>query len=231
MNLKYIHHSGFLLKMDNCNIIFDYFKGEVEELDKKKRLYVFCSHAHPDHFNENIFNMFRNYDDVFFILSDDIKPSDSENAKLAYYVAPNKKYNIGDINIETFESTDEGVAFLIEVENKVVYHAGDLNWWTWVGFESEEEFDIMTDRFKREIEKIKNKNIDLAMVPLDPRQGERYDWGLSYFLEMTNTKNIVPMHLWNKYNIIDDFVKAHKDLAEKSNIIKTDETVNDGIDI
>ena len=29
------------------------------------------------------------------------------------------------------KSTDEGVAFLVEVNGVVIYHAGDLNWWHW----------------------------------------------------------------------------------------------------
>ncbi len=44
MKITYINHSGFLIETKDCYYIFDYYKGELPPLDKKKEVIVFCSH-------------------------------------------------------------------------------------------------------------------------------------------------------------------------------------------
>ena len=44
MKITYINHSGFLIETKDCYYIFDYYKGELPQLDKKKEVIVFCSH-------------------------------------------------------------------------------------------------------------------------------------------------------------------------------------------
>ena len=46
MNLKYIYHSSFLLELENAYFLFDYFKGQVPNIDNDKKLYLFFSHGH-----------------------------------------------------------------------------------------------------------------------------------------------------------------------------------------
>ena len=43
----------------------------------------------------------------------------------------------------------------------------------------------------------------MAFVPLDPRQGEQYYWGLDYFMKHTDTRCIFPMHMWEDYDIYE----------------------------
>ena len=57
MKITYINHSGFLIETKDCYYIFDYYKGELPPLDKKKEVIVFCSHFHKDHFNPVIFKI------------------------------------------------------------------------------------------------------------------------------------------------------------------------------
>ena len=40
----------------------------------------------------------------------------------------------------------------------------------------------------REIDKLKDIVIDIAFVPLDPRQENQYAWGMDYFMKHTHTK-------------------------------------------
>ena len=47
----------------------------------------------------------------------------------AVFVAPNETVELPDCRITTFESTDIGVAYLVEIDGRLIYHAGDLNWW------------------------------------------------------------------------------------------------------
>ena len=169
MNLKYIYHSGFLLEFERAYMLFDYYKGDIPSLDKNKKLYVFVSHSHPDHFNEDIFDIFRDHKDVEYILSNDVVPKKQEDAERSYSLEPNKEYYFNELGVETYLSTDQGLAFMVSYNGKTIYHAGDLNWWTWVGFETEEEYDSLTRNFKNEIDKMGARLIDIAMVPLGTR--------------------------------------------------------------
>lgn len=66
-----------------------------------------------------------------------------------------------------------------------------------------EEYTDMTNRFKNEIKKLEGKNIDVAFLPLDPRQEDRFCWGFDYFMKHTNTKHAFPMHFWEDPSVID----------------------------
>ena len=229
MNLKYIYHSGFLLEFERAYMLFDYYKGDIPSLDKKKKLYVFVSHSHPDHFNEDIFDIFRDHKDVEYILSNDVVPKKQEDADRSYSLEPNKEYYFNELGVETYLSTDQGLAFMVSYNGKTIYHAGDLNWWTWVGFETEEEYDNLTRNFKNEIDKMGARLIDIAMVPLDPRQGDRFDWGMKYFIEKTRPRHLVPMHCWNKFEVIDKFRSRNKDLLGDIDLVDTNKIPAEGI--
>ena len=231
MNLKYIYHSGFLLEFERAYMLFDYYKGEIPSLDKKKKLYVFVSHSHPDHFNEDIFDIFRDHKDVEYILSNDVVPKKQEDADRSYSLEPNKEYYFNELGVETYLSTDQGLAFMVSYNGKTIYHAGDLNWWTWVGFETEEEYDNLTRNFKNEIDKMGARLIDIAMVPLDPRQGDRFDWGMKYFIEKTRPRHLVPMHCWNKFEVIDKFRSRNKDLLGDIDLVDTNKIPAEGISL
>ena len=40
MKVTYINHSGFLIETRDCYYIFDYYKGELSNLDKEKEVIV-----------------------------------------------------------------------------------------------------------------------------------------------------------------------------------------------
>ena len=145
MTVTYIGHSGFLLETEDAYFLFDYFKGTIPELKNNKSIIVFSSHRHHDHFNPEIFELIKIYPDIRYVLSYDIplkrhlKKYENQGIDLAKNILITKKNietmlklpNGKDLKISTFRSTDEGVAFLLEYDNKVYYHAGDLNCWYW----------------------------------------------------------------------------------------------------
>ena len=73
MKITYMNHSGFVLELENAVLVFDYYRGELPPLPKEKSIYVFSSHAHPDHFQKKIFTWANTYHSITYILSDDIK--------------------------------------------------------------------------------------------------------------------------------------------------------------
>ncbi|WMJ87361.1 MBL fold metallo-hydrolase [Anaerocolumna sp. MB42-C2] len=229
MKITYIHHSGFCAETETAVMLFDYYKGMIPLFDKKKHIFVFSSHKHQDHFNFEIFELAKIYPEITFILSSDIRMNKSymdrknipesirpnihyinKNVIETYPINSNTEDGYPDLSpddksssllVETLTSTDEGVAFIVTINGKVIYHAGDLNWWSWEG-ETKEEYADMTDRFQKEIFKIKGRFFDAAFLPLDPRQEDRFWWGFDYFMKSTETVHAFPMHFWKDYTII-----------------------------
>lgn len=232
MKITYIHHSSFCVELENSILLFDYFKGDLPKFDTNKKLYVFASHFHEDHFDKCIFDIQNVHPDVTYILSKDIKRHRSKYIKAAknsVILNFNENISIDDMKIKTLESSDIGVAFLIKIEGKVIYHAGDLNWWHWEGENSDEENKYAENKFKDGIDKIKDLDIDLAFVPLDPRQGDFYYLGFNYFMENTNTKVAFPMHMWGDFSLCKTFKSSEyaKDYKDRVIEISKDNQVFD----
>lgn len=57
MKITYIHHSCFVIEIEDCIFIFDYYKGELPKFDKDKRIIFFVSHGHNDHLIRISINM------------------------------------------------------------------------------------------------------------------------------------------------------------------------------
>lgn len=198
MKTVYLSHSGFYVEMKETVFLFDYYKGNLP--DSGKRLYVFVSHAHHDHFNKKIFELRKKYSDITYILSSDIKDKCESAEQDCIYVKPNETLKINELQVRTLRSTDAGVAFLVYFANKIIYHAGDLNWWHWEG-ESREYNTEMRRFYQSEINKLQGMKIDAAFVPVDPRLGVQYCFGLDCFMKRTHTKYVFPMHFWGNYEV------------------------------
>ena len=218
MKITYIHHSCFLVETERFYYLFDYEKGKLPEMNREKPIYVFSSHSHHDHYNPEIFSLLKEkgMQNVHAVLSDDIKAPAGENVLL---VAPEQEYQLeGQRNLHTLRSTDLGVAFLLEEDGRLLYHAGDLNDWVWEE-ESDSYNEEMTANYRRQIqllsETLNGREIDTAFVVLDPRQEKDYDRGLCYFLEHIPVKAVYPMHYWGNPEIIDMFLKDHPEHSSK----------------
>ena len=223
MNITYIQHSCFLIETEGFYYLFDYFKGTLPEMDVTKPIQVLSSHGHSDHYNPEIFPLLKNIgmQNIRAVLSDDISAPANVDVLL---VAPGKDYDLGPQHkLTTFQSTDLGVAFLIEDGQELFYHAGDLNDWVWEG-EPDTYNEEMTRNYRKEIallaQALGRRTIDTAFVVLDPRQEKDYDRGLCHFLENIRVKQVYPMHYWGKPGIMDTFLAEHP--AYSSQIQKTE---------
>lgn len=235
MKVTYIGHSGFLVETTGANLLFDYSKGEIPDVNRAMPFIVFVSHKHGDHYNPEIFALAKKYKNIHYYFSNDVvlteavkkeyKLSESfVNKKVTFVPAgirkiipisdENKENN--HISMETIKSTDQGIAFLLKAQGKRIYHAGDLNCWVWED-DTKQEFNNMSALFKRAIEKLNGREIYLAMVPLDPRQGKYYSIGMEYLLNAVPVTYAVPMHLWDDFDLVDRYEKERttKSLATK----------------
>lgn len=217
VNVWYLFHSGFAIKTCNHFMVFDYYidkpvhlprsldtgvidPGEISHLQEATdfKVTVFSSHAHHDHFNPVIFKWQESVSDIRYVLSHDIPmPQDVDMVTQVY---PGREYDLADMHITVLDSTDMGVAFLVKVDGITVYHAGDLNWWHW---ECDPESDniLMAENYKRQIDLLKDRSVDLAFVPMDPRLGDYYLLGMDYFIKAVNCAKVFPMHFGEDHSV------------------------------
>lgn len=90
MKITYIGHSGFFVEMEDACFLFDYYKGTIPETDGNKKMYVFVSHRHHDHYNEEIFRLQEKFRDIQYIISSDVYELAShpeKNDKIIYMKA------------------------------------------------------------------------------------------------------------------------------------------------
>ena len=208
MKLTYIHHSCFLLETEGASLLFDYTEGELPPFDMKKSLYIFSTHRHGDHFSEKIFSLAKDVQTISYLLSFDIPEERIPLAvkKDVYSLEANSTYQVGDLKIHTFKSTDEGIALVIEVEGKKLYYAGDLNHWHWDGEPDWWNLQMAKD-YLSEVEKLPKK-LDLAFVPVDPRLGTSFSLGSLELLAHADVGLLVPMHFWNDFSVCEKLQEA-----------------------
>ncbi len=216
MKVYYLFHSGFLVDTEESYYLFDYWQGTLPPLTPGKPVVVFASHAHHDHYNPEIFLILQNLgvEDIYAVLGKDIPKFRYPSRVPVCKACANQTYPLPHGGqVETLRSTDSGVAYLVTCKEGMIYHAGDLNDWSWDG-EPEAENRQMQQNYRQQIQTLQTqilqgRAMDLAFVPLDPRQEGRYADGLLYFLETAQAKRVYPMHFWQQPEIIHRFLTDH----------------------
>lgn len=205
MKVTFILHSSFFVELESCCLLFDYYEGAIPQVTDKP-LYVFASHCHGDHFSPAVFSATEAWAQRRFFLSDDIwqsrVPEGLREATL--FVSPQRTYEWEGMKLATLRSTDQGVAFLVEVEGKLLYHAGDLNCWVWDGAPRFQN-DQAIAAYREELRLLEGRTIHTAFVPLDPRQEADFDLGMRYFFEAAEAEHVFPMHMWGDYSVVPLF--------------------------
>lgn len=227
MIITYLGHSGFLLELKTIYCLFDYYSGQIPKLNPDKDLYIFVSHAHHDHYNRDIWLIRKSHPAVKYIVSQDVPLSAGQKQKLGlsniddkiiWRVKADESHQLSsELWVKTLLSTDEGVAFIVNYNKQTIFHAGDLNLWTWTGDDQEINAGRLS-RFMAEMEKIRGETFDAAFFPLDPRQDVTCGDGLRIFNQISKTKILIPMHFWDKFAVINDYIKKYP--LETNNILK-----------
>lgn len=215
MKITYIFHSGFAIEAEQCIMVFDCWldpAGVIKGiLASPKPVYVFSSHFHEDHFTKEIFRWKETKQNITYILSKDIlkrRRACREDADV--WLAKGGRWEDSLISVTATGSNDSGVSWIVETGGKKIFHAGDLNNW-YARFLTDdyqggtvfsEEFGINVDPAKEEklflgelkdIRKV-TPGFDIAMFPVDGRIGNGYTRGARQFLDMLDTRLLIPMH-------------------------------------
>ena len=206
MNVTYIHHSAFLVETRSASLLFDWFEGQLPPIPKEKPLYVLSSHSHHDHFTENIFTL--EHPNITYLLSWDIPEAcvpEKWRGK-TYFLGPYETWQDGSLSLETFRSTDQGVAFWCSLDGKEIYHAGDLNHWYWEGEDEQWNAD-MTAAYRAEVAKMAGRTADIAFLPVDPRLDAWFYLGADDFMNQADTRYLLPMHFWGDFSVCNKLIE------------------------
>lgn len=227
MLVTYIGHSGFLVETDRLYLMFDcvadfgaqrreFSTGIYPRLKYNKELIVFVSHRHEDHYSRNIWKLARVYHHVSYVISKDVAYQETQGreARQLLRVSANRTYRLrlrdgSMLGIETLRSTDEGVAFFVTEGEHTIYHAGDLNLWVWRDEPKEYNVQMMRS-FYRELGHLRGRRVELAFLPLDPRQEEDAFKGMDAYLQAMEIAHVFPMHFWDHYEIINQYKHCRK---------------------
>lgn len=240
MNVLFIHHSCFIVELDTKVLVFDYFDGNriggyhfsgiLPQYDADTPMYFFASHKHQDHFDMDIYRQAERYENIHFIISKDAKLSpnfmkkhgiDPAVREKITYVTNNEEYVVDDVKICTYLSTDAGVAFAVEADGKHIYHAGDLHDWFWEG-----AGDLVNGKmergYKHQINRMADTYFDVAFVVLDPRLEQHKFKGFDYFLKNVSAKYVFPMHCWQEFGIVDEYLSRISNPAFMGRIMRVE---------
>ncbi len=157
MKVWYLDHSAVAVKTEKHLLLFDLagkaLSGQPGEglaegcvnpdEIKDEDVLVFVSHEHKDHFDPAIFSLREKLSRVRFVLPEELDEVYQADLFVSAEEEQCKHYALPDCRITTFASTDIGVAYLLEIDGLLIYHAGDLNWWHWEG---EDEFNRDQER-------------------------------------------------------------------------------------
>ena len=77
----------------------------------------------------------------------------------------------------------------------------------------------MTAMFNKEMDVLKDIPIDIAFVPLVPRQEEWYYLGLEKLLNSAKVRYVYPMHFWKKPDVIQQYKRERSMYANNAKIM------------
>ncbi len=236
LKITHIYHSGVMIETNSELIIIDYFHedGAFDEkifLDylsqSAKDFFYFVTHGHEDHFTEKILTpSFQSpHGNTQYIVSNDLAHLKDAHKNIIS-CSPYEEFQVAGLHVSSFGSTDQGVSYLIEIQNSeaLVFHSGDLNWWHWDHFSEEEKLQEKQDFFN-ELQKIqaklliKNQPLNVAFVPVDPRLKESYYLAGDAFLASLQPVKLFPLHFRQDYSITEKF-KAQSSSKNRVESIK-----------
>ncbi|MBQ8507523.1 MAG: MBL fold metallo-hydrolase [Clostridia bacterium] len=209
MRVKFICHSGFFIEGEKNCLLFDYWKGDLPPVPAGKKLWIFASHHHPDHYDAAIYQYGEKNPNTRYILGADITLNSANRQKMGVTdeifarctrVHKNDVIEEDGVTIRAIKSSDMGAAFHVTFEGKAIYHAGDHNLWIW--HESELFDRNQIQKFYEEVEKLRGLPVDAAFLPLDPRLGDEYWRGFDAFARLFYPQHIFPMHMVDDYSMV-----------------------------
>ncbi len=194
MKITLLGHSGFVAEGQSACLVFDYYTDEQGMVGRlpfgSKPVVFFVSHSHQDHYNPRILKYAG--ESVGYVLGAGISMPAAANTVMLH---KGQSASLFGVAVTAFGSTDQGVSYLVELEGKKLFHAGDLNDWYWEEESTAEELLHDEQWFLDEIKPLAGSRPDVAFFPVDARLGRHAMRGAIHFARAAAPKLLVPMHL------------------------------------
>jgi L-ascorbate metabolism protein UlaG (beta-lactamase superfamily) len=208
VKLTYLRRSGWLAETKNHLLLFDYVPYEGKNFDdfvqsqfnnalkNNKKLFIFISHEHEDHFYSKLLDWSKKYTNLKIVLGWNYESSQS-----GIYTLSGRDENMIDaIKVAVHAANDAGSGFLVTVDGVSIYHAGDHAQW----------LPELKEDFLKEITYIKGKvqKINFAFVPVENRRKHVMD-GAVAATKILNPEYVFPMHSkFEDYKIFAGRIKS-----------------------
>ena len=212
--VTHYYHSGFSVACRDTLLVFDYWRGEEDELAPSlqlteeslsafRQVFVFISHAHPDHLDPVVYS-WKDHPGISYIVSSDM-PVGNRGRRMA----PGDSLTLSDeLTVTAFDSTDLGVSFLVDFLGMRFFHAGDLNFWHWREESTMQEIEEADQEFRKAVQPISRERIDVAFFPVDPRQGAMFEAGANYFILAVKPRILIPMHYFHRADTAMEYART-----------------------
>ncbi len=244
ISIKYIYHSSFTIEDGEYFLLFDCpllkilkkrkeFKNVPDEVDiltlaKNKKIFVFISHFHIDHFNPEVFE-WRKKADVKYIISHDIfeKKRKFLNFKENLYILSTRDFNyiyskfkgmeykmqefdnkveLKGLHISALPSTDFGCSFYINFKKAKIFFPGDFALWK---FKKLGEYkEGIEEIFYETMGILKRRGVDIlfSVLPSNEDELKETEWaGTDELLRNLKPLLFIPVHLKGNHEMIKKF--------------------------
>ncbi len=197
MQIKWLGHASFELKIEGLIVYIDPYDGEYED----KADIILITHAHYDHFSRELVDKIRK-DNTTIIGTAEVaaqidgcrsvrEGEKGQLAKMIIHVVP--AYNTPNAPRQT-HSREQSVGYIIEAEERRIYHAGDTSL----------------------IPEMKNIKADIVLLPV----GGTYTMNAkeaASAAKLIKPKIAVPMHYGKIVGTQDD-AELFKEILEEEDI-------------
>lgn len=215
VNVTYFYRSCFAVSVDKTLLLFSYTRVDDQDRDAWispadmagfRHIVVFIPAPSVAHMDVEAFS-WPSYLPVDFVAAQSLKTYIPEQENV-HFLKAGESVELLETKVTAHPSVDDGVAFSARVAERTIYHAGELNLWHWrdendarTVMEIEQQFNELLDA--------QPSDIDLAMFPVDPRQGGFYDEGANRFMRKKLPKVLIPMHFGMQAEAINNFLREH----------------------
>ena len=221
MHITYLLNSGFAVELEKTLLVFDAYEDPAHALDKileknaYDRVYFLASHSHYDHFNGDLLGRYAPYV-TRYILSHDIRHTVGARklpAEPCIFLDDYAHWEEEGIAIDSYSSTDIGTSFAVMTEGKILYHAGDYNWWDWTG-DTYENRMLAANGFHKQLKRLAGLVADVAFFPVDGRLESSMAKGAKEFCAATDIHALVTMHSvgFPRWQVPQDFFENGRDV-------------------